>query len=56
MVVSTNVHYISTELKSRDKLLALSLPTLPPLRQWSSICLRFPMCLSQRLLADLALT
>ena len=29
---------------------------LPPLRQWSSICSCFPMCLCQRLLADLALT
>ncbi len=34
---------------------ALSL-VLPPLRQWSSICSSSPMCLSQRLLADLALT
>lgn len=31
-------------------------PLLPPLRLWSSICSCFPMCLSQRLLADLALT
>ena len=36
-------------------LLSLS-PVLPLLRLWSSICSCFPMCLSQRLLADLALT
>ena len=30
--------------------------SLSPLRLWSSICSCFPMCLSQRLLADLALT
>lgn len=47
-----NVQYISTELKGRNRRCTL-LPASHP-RQWSSVC--FPMCLSQRLLADLALT